>query len=431
VNTAAQDYDVIIVGAGIAGLTVAYRLRELNVLVLEADTHIGGRTLSEQFDSGWWANYSAQYLSPDKVKVFELADGLDVELVPITFPEAELRGQAGLSETELEDINAAIARLEAEAENPRESTAPELDDLTLAQYFAGEPAHVQSYFEHWCSSLMCASSAQTSVYGALLLWGHQRTTAFSTDPVEINNRGDCVFANGTNQLTLALARESGARICSSTRVSSIQSAGGRYRVTAQDAGGELSVGARQVICALPAPVAAQVCVELPDWKRDALMSVAYGRFLSTPILIAAETADVKGFEPTWCRPDQVYNSNNFALTTPGDIRRYGGCFHSYVYDKFARQIWDDPPHTVKTGAARALLKTFPEYHNRIAYIGYKQWRHGLPVYSPGRMKQQAALEASVDGLHFCGDYVIRSNTDGAVRSANAVADVAQSMAGTG
>ena len=47
------------------------------------------------------------------------------------------------------------------------------------------------------------------------------------------------------------------------------------------------------------------------------------------------------------------------------------------------------------------------------------------------MKQQAALEASVDGLHFCGDYVIRSNTDGAVRSANAVADVAQSMAGTG
>ncbi|MHC4639968.1 MAG: FAD-dependent oxidoreductase, partial [Planctomycetota bacterium] len=47
-----KDVDVIIVGAGLAGLTCARRLMEsgISFVVIEADDHIGGRLKTDQVD---------------------------------------------------------------------------------------------------------------------------------------------------------------------------------------------------------------------------------------------------------------------------------------------------------------------------------------------------------------------------------------------
>ena len=48
-NKKSHIYDVIIIGAGIAGATCAYRLAKYghtNILVLEAESQVGGRILS-------------------------------------------------------------------------------------------------------------------------------------------------------------------------------------------------------------------------------------------------------------------------------------------------------------------------------------------------------------------------------------------------
>ena len=413
--------EVLVLGAGIAGLTAAYRLRGLDVEVVDAAAHPGGRTRSIEYPGGGWANLGAQYLSADKVAVIELAEELGVELVPSNLTDALLRGRERLGEAQTRDLEAAIARLEAEQAHPRDPGSPGLDDLTFAQWLEGEAEHVVHYFDHWCSTVMCVGVAETSLYGALLLWGDQRSAAFTNEPVRRSNRGDSVVRNGTQRIAAALVAASGATLSLGTRALSVTREGGRYRALLRDGRGERVVSAAQVVVALPAPVAAQVVQELPEAKREALLSVRYGRFLATPIRIAPLSERRAPWPQTWCRPRQVYDSTDFALRTPGDMDREGGCFHSFVYDAYARQIWDDEDHSIRTGAVRALLRAHPRYEGRIRDVGLARWEHGLPVYSPGRMKRRKALEASVEGLHFCGDYVLHANTDGAVRSAGIAA----------
>ena len=420
-EVASSARDVVVLGAGIAGLCAAYRLRDLNVEVIDVASWLGGRTRSTIFADGAWANFGAQYLSADKTAVIDLADELGVELVPNGFEEAAERGRGALTARESRDLEAAIARIEAEQANPRDPTLPELDDVTFAQWLQDEPAHVVRFLDQWCATVVCVSSAETSLYGALRLWGDQRRAAFTNESVRRSNRGDSVVVHGTQRLSEALAEASGAAFSLETRAVSVASERGRYRVTAQGREGRRTIDAAQVVVALPAPVAARVVQELPAWKRNALLAVRYGRFLCTPIRIAPADEARAPFPMTWSRPRQVYNSNEFALRTPGDMDRDGGCFHSFVYDAYARQIWEDEDHTIKTGVVRALLDTYPQYEGRVREVHIARWEHGLPAYSPGRMKHQPALEASVGGIHFCGDYVLCANTDGAVRSADGAA----------
>ncbi|HHZ66451.1 MAG TPA: FAD-dependent oxidoreductase, partial [Alphaproteobacteria bacterium] len=46
--SSANTHDILIIGAGIAGLGAAYRLRENDVVVLETNNFAGGRTESRQ-----------------------------------------------------------------------------------------------------------------------------------------------------------------------------------------------------------------------------------------------------------------------------------------------------------------------------------------------------------------------------------------------
>ena len=407
--------DVVVLGSGVAGLTAAYRMRDLDVEVIEADSHIGGRTLSEGFDDGTWANYAAQYVSDDKVKVIELADELGLELIPSGFHSDAFRAfdpEAGDGAA----IEAWIAHLEAEQAHRRPPDSAELDQISVAAWLEDAPLAVKSFFETWCGSLIFGSTIETSLYGLMLIWGDNRTSAFTDRPVARSNRGDTVFKGGTNRLTQALAEASCAVLTPETEVLAVTAIKGGYHIAAIRRDQVYETTARHVVSALPAPVALKVMVDLPPTKQEALAAIRYGRNIATPISIAAPGHSVDPFPLVPSRPGQTYNANDFVLRTPGDIDADGGCFHSYVYDVFARALWDDPPDSVRSGAVRALTERFPQLSDRIARVGYRRWRHALPHYSPGRMRHQAALEASVDGLHFCGDYVLTSNMDGAARS---------------
>src|SRR6266536_2634617 len=92
----AQARDVVVVGAGIAGLAAAWYLRDSDVLVLEASDRIGGRIRSEP-RGPYWLNLGAHVFSGPGSATARLAEDAGVELasVPGELVAVELNGRIG------------------------------------------------------------------------------------------------------------------------------------------------------------------------------------------------------------------------------------------------------------------------------------------------------------------------------------------------
>jgi len=78
-----QWADVLVVGAGVAGLTAARELTKRNIscLVLEARDRVGGRTLSQKVGRDW-VDLGGQWIGPTQDRLAALARELGVATFP-------------------------------------------------------------------------------------------------------------------------------------------------------------------------------------------------------------------------------------------------------------------------------------------------------------------------------------------------------------
>ena len=411
-----QRLDVAVLGGGVAGLTAAYLLRDRELEVFDSASHVGGRTRSLQQPDGIWLNTGAQYVSTDRVKVVELADAVGARLITDDNLEEYWRGLYPPDPDERSEIESVIERITSEQMHRRPATLPELDDQPFDHWLGDVSPSTHRFYDRWCQIMNSGSSVEISLYGALWLWGDQRSTPWIDKPVPRHDRGDCVFDGGTNEFTKALARASGGRVSLRSRVSSVRADDGGYTIDFEDDRGGRQVWARQVVSAVPAPVAAEVIADLPGWKTQALGAIRYGRFMTTNIVVSPKGAKPSIYPLTASRSDVVYNLDAFVIKTPGDFDESGGCFHNIVGDPTCRVVWDDPDDTIKTGTLLELFRQKPQYRERVVRVEVQRWLHGMPLYSVGRMKTYDQLAEPVGGIFFCGDYSWASNMEGAALS---------------
>jgi len=151
--SAPRETDVAIVGAGLAGLTAARELRKRgrDVVVLEAQDRVGGRTLNHTFEDGTVVEIGGQWVGPTQDKLIALAEELGIGTYP-SWDEGEhlieLKGELkrydddrfGLPALTLVDVGIAQARIDSLAariplEAPWEAkNARRLDSETVASW---------------------------------------------------------------------------------------------------------------------------------------------------------------------------------------------------------------------------------------------------------------------------------------------------------
>jgi monoamine oxidase len=94
-----NSYDVVIIGAGIAGLTCAYLLNLIgidNIKVVEAGARVGGRTESIVSHNGAIIEAGAQWIGPQQWGIIALMDELGIEAYP-SYGASAPRLEDGLS----------------------------------------------------------------------------------------------------------------------------------------------------------------------------------------------------------------------------------------------------------------------------------------------------------------------------------------------
>ena len=426
-------HDVVVVGAGPAGLALAYELRDLDidVQVLEADGDIGGRTRSVQL-SGAAVNTGAMFIYR-RTRAEELAKELDQETAPfhpatygvhingITSVAGSTPAVVGPlplpadAKAALVDFMDGVAR--EYRENVSEGTitakAAGLENQTVAARLEGLPGSARSVIESAVRGGAVGDAAQLSAKYAL------RYLA-SYIAHERDNR--LYPVNGMQALPRALAAKAGGgtAIRTGVEVQSVREVDGVLEVTAHSSDGELVLLARHVVMAVPAPRVEGICPDLPGWKRAALRAAETPG--STTFTVAANVEGLPEFAH-WSfvttvgrKFDAIINPRPGVMPADGIVRFtcYGnsaGYIPGVENDDQLVQEWTED-----------FLAVAPQLRGRIVGTAAATWEHCFSVLSPKRNAALPDLQRSVGNIHFAGDYTSEAaGSHGAYQEARRVA----------
>jgi monoamine oxidase len=234
--------DVVVIGAGFAGLTAATELhrRGIRVEVLEARDRVGGKTESQNDASGQPIDTGGQFVNDDMPNVLALIAAQGKRLVAVD-EDATPRALAGGAQ----NIEAHLLREGFDAADRVYSTFRHLD---------GDVSPVGSCGE-WLASLDLADLALAAARGSL-----SGTMCMSPDDIPIEHARDLaertpltrdelqyVVAETMHAVAVGLASSLPNPVRLNRAVTSVETGDGNITVRA----GDLAIEARHVIVAVP------------------------------------------------------------------------------------------------------------------------------------------------------------------------------------
>jgi monoamine oxidase len=275
----AHDADVIIVGAGVAGLVAARRLQAhgLATLVLEARERVGGRLLRHTLSDSVVIDLGGQWLGPTQERAYALARELGLTLFP-THTEGENLALVG---GRLQRYTGAVPKLGIGALFDFGSAVAKLD--RMAKQVPLDAPWNAPHAEAWDSETL-ASWAQHTMRTRLGRWGIRlfSEAVFAAEPSEFsllhalfyihsgggfesltNTRGGAQqdrFAEGAQSLALGLAAQLGERVRLNQPVVRIQHAAQGVCVATRSGATYM---ARAVIVAIPPTLAGRIEYDPP------------------------------------------------------------------------------------------------------------------------------------------------------------------------
>jgi oxygen-dependent protoporphyrinogen oxidase len=423
--------DVVIVGGGIAGLSAAWRLRNRDVLLLEAGDRLGGRMRSDSRGE-YWLNYGAHLFPGPGSLVDAMARECGLETVPVTGSMMGLAvGSTLLGNGRVETYpvrlplsvrdrvafaKAGVKVQRAVARYQRVARGFDFeDDRSFAAFLGPLPSPVRDIFScaaHRASAELNELSAGCGIGLFSLVWGGKRSQIARN------------LLGGSGRLPAALGRELGERARTGCRVHAIRPDGADLVVDHD--GGEVS--ARHVIVAAQAPYAAALVARVAAQTAVALSHLTYGAFLTVAVETSETTAMPYDDLYAMATPGRVFDmftNQAHALRRAGP-RRAGGSLMLFAGARGAAALSHEPDELITDRFLADLHDLYPQTRGVIAGATVQRWELGNVYARPGRGRLQASLEGALgahENLHLAGDYFAElGNIEAAARTGLAAAE---------
>ncbi|MEW9527423.1 flavin monoamine oxidase family protein [Microbispora sp. NPDC049125] len=448
-----RDVDVVVVGAGMAGLVCANRLRRhgAEVLLVEACDQVGGRTAGIEV-GGEIVDLGGQFIGPGQDRIYALADEFGVDTVPAhTVGASVFETSAGrlrrfrgmvprLGPATLADVARAHFLLDrlarsVDADAPwRSPNAAALDGRTMESWInrTMKTRGGRRFLVLACRAIWACEPSELSLLHALFYVKAAGGLAAVTD-FEGGAQQDWLDG-GAYGLAIRLADRLGSAIRLNAPVRRIEQNDSGVAVTVEDG---TTWRARHAVVAVPPPLAARITYQppLPASRDNLLQRLPMGSVIKY----------VSGYpEPFW----RQAGLNGASLSLHGPITmtvdsspRSGrrGVLITFVNGAPARELATRSPGDRRTTVLDALGRLFgPPATTPMSFVE-RNWNEEAftrgaysAVFPPGAWTQLgSAMRAPTGRIHWAGAETSPrwyGYIDGAVRSGEAAADaVAQAV----
>ncbi len=417
------------IGGGIAGLSAAWWVRDLDPLVLEADDRVGGRIKSIPHGD-YWVSLGAHMFPGVGSHLWDLKAELGLELVPLRgellgleYRGTILRGgrtelypfripmrlggrmsmiAAGLK---IKRDSARYTRLAQKRPGDTEAGLRQrllsfLDDRSFADYLGKLHPDAMDIFRA-ATNRVTAEPQEVAAGTMIGLFAH----VWDTNAVTLAFN----LVTGPASLPQEIAKRLGDdRVLLRANVTEVKRFEDRVRVRYERNGAPEEVEARTAIVATTAPVTRQIVADLPAETAQALDTITYGPYVVGGIVTNEKTRSPWDGIYSILTADKSFNmifNHTSWRRDPAKPREPGSTFMVYGGADRARRLMEKTDEQIRSTFVADFESLWPEAKRIVQDVIVQRWPNGNPYATPGRSKVQTALERGIDGKIFlAGDY---------------------------
>jgi monoamine oxidase len=424
---AASPPRIVVVGAGLAGLSCAYQLKQagISAKVYEGNTRIGGRcwTIRDYFADGQIAEHGGELIDQGHTQIRQLAQSLGLKLDNLlaaeenwTEPLYYFDGEPytyGEATADIKEIWQQLHRDVSEASYPTlynlsTERGEQLDHMSIRDYIdevvgitskLGQLLDVAYNIEYGAET---TDQSSLNMLYLLAYSGQGQLRIFGPSNEKYHVRG------GNDQITDGMAAALSGQITTGARLTSIsQNAGGSYQLTFD---GAEPVTADRVVLALPFSILRnldysqagfrplkQTAVEELGMGTNSKLHLQFTQRYWNSLDCNGETYSDQGYQNTWevsrAQPGASGILVDYTGGTIGASFTGSPAFHA---SEFLQQI--DP----------VLPGLGATYNNRVTldyWTGYPWTLGSYSYWKVGQYTQFAGIEREPEGaVHFCGEH---------------------------
>lgn len=419
-----ETRDVVVIGAGMAGLMAATTLADKDVIVLEAGDRAGGRVETVR-QGDYWINVGTQFTEGTGPLIDALhrhhvplgtlegksvALNLDGKQVDTSNPFA-LMFRAPMTWADRFGLVTVGTRIIANtpwlqmSENNRwaNRVRARLDRTSAAFVLKGVSSPLtREMVRSWSGQWMGCEPEETAARQFVFSMG-----ILLTDPEKVPN---LTLPKGGNQtLTDILAEDLGDRIRLNSPVAAVEWTSAGVVVDYQDPDGPLRVTARRAVVAVPADIALRIVRGLPESYRAAFAQIHYGRYVVVGFFTHED-----GQRQQWddylavSTPGRAFQAvfNHAAALRRGGTRAPGGALACFAGGAEADRLFELSDEEIIERFTAELLDLYPELEGKLDAGILRRHPRVVPFWAPGGRASLDTLTRPLGPIHLAGDYAL-------------------------